>query len=231
MPSLILFDFDDTLALTERHMAAPFYPRMQQLLKPYGVEISLEEMMVKNTELYRIHGSSMHGWMHELGMDMDFTLKMFEDMAPFIRAAVLPHMAPNPALIARLQSFKNAGHTLAILTLGHRDYCLPLIRALGLHEIFPDDMVFDISVMEGRIKRQESTFHHLLKTHLTGHYEHKIMFEDSIANLLAAHKAGFTTILVKERPLLPEEVSPSINHHSPDILTALDLLPHILETR
>jgi FMN phosphatase YigB (HAD superfamily) len=227
-PSLILFDFDDTLAITERHMASAFYPRMQELLKPYGITMSLEDLAVKNTELYRLHGSSMHGWMHELNEGMPFTLRMFADMAPTIRAAVLPHLAPNPELIHRLQNLKAQGHTLAILTLGHRDYCLPLIRALGLSQVFPDHMVFDISVMEGRLKRHEDTFHHLLTHHLTGKYAHKVMFEDSIANLLAASKAGFTTILVKERPLLPDEISPSINHHAPTILAALDHLPNIL---
>lgn len=230
MPSLILFDFDDTLALTERYMASAFYPRMIELLKPYGLNLTLEEISFKNTELYGRHGSSMHGWMHELGQDMAFTLKMFADMAPTIREAVMPHLAPNAALISRLHALQAAGHTLAILTLGHREYCLPLIEKLGLHHIFPPHMVFDISVMEGRLKRNEDTFHHLLKTHLTADFEHKIMFEDSMANLLAAKKAGFTTVLVKDKPL-PPEVSPSIDHHTRDITDALDYVTtHVLQT-
>ena len=223
MPSLILFDFDDTLADTERHMARAFYPALMEQLKPYKADIELGELMVKNTELYRQHGSSLHGWMHELGLDMDFTLRMFKEMAPTIRGAVLPHMKPNVGLLRRLRELKEAGHTLAILTLGHRDYCLPIIERLGLKEFFPDDMVFDISVMEGRIKRNEDTYHYLLKHHLKGKYRHKFLFEDSMANLMAAHKAGFTTLLVgPNRP--PEELGHTIDHQSPSVSLALDHL-------
>ncbi|RYG61994.1 MAG: hypothetical protein EON60_01390 [Alphaproteobacteria bacterium] len=223
MPSLILFDFDDTLAITERYMAGPFYPRMQEILQPYGVTLSLEELAVKNTELYTHYGSSMHGWMHELGLTMDDTLRMFSDMAPNIREAVMPHMVPNPGLHAHLAHFQQQGHTLAILTLGHRDYCLPLIEKLGIDTFIPPHMVFDISVMEGRVKRHEDTYRHLLKKHLTAKYEHMFMFEDSMANLLAAKKAGFTTIYIKGKPV-PSEVTHAIDYHTADIVKALDYI-------
>lgn len=226
-PSLILFDFDDTLAITERYMAGSFYPKMQELLVPYNIHMSLEELAVKNTELYRHYGSSMHGWMHVLNQDMAFTLKMFRDMAPTIRDAVTPHITPNPHVHARLAGLKAEGHTLAILTLGHREYCLPLIKLLGLSDIFPEHMVFDISVMEGRLKRNEDTYHHLFKHHLTGAYNHLYMFEDSIANLLAAKKVGFHTILIKDKAL-PDELSTSIDHHSPTLMDGLNYLASIL---
>lgn len=224
MPSLILFDFDDTLAMTERHMAAHFYPKMIELLVPYGVHLSMEEIVIKNTELYTKYGSSMHGWMHELNLDMAFTLKMFAEMAPTIREAVMPHMKPDPELHNRLRKLQLQGHTLAILTLGHRDYCLPLIERLGLNEFFPPHMVFDISVMEGRLKREEATFRYLTSHHLTGRYAHKFMFEDSMANLIAAHKAGFTTLLVKDKEL-PTEVAYAIDFHATTVTEALD---HVL---
>jgi FMN phosphatase YigB (HAD superfamily) len=221
LPSLLLFDFDDTLAITERYMAGPFFPRMQQILVRYGVKITLEELAVKNTELYTQYGSSMHGWMHELGLTMADTLDMFSDMAPFIREAVMPHLVPNPGLLAHLDRLQKQGHTLAILTLGHRDYCLPLIEKLGIHTYIPPQMVFDISVMEGRVKRHEDTYKHLLKKHLPSHFTNMFMFEDSMANLLAAKKAGFTTIYIKNKPV-PSEVTHAIDYHNDDINEALN---------
>ena len=221
--SLILFDFDDTLADTERHMPAAFYDKLEELLRPHYPPVDLGELMVKNTELYRIHGSSIHGWMHELGKDMDFTLKLFADMAPTIRDVVMPHMVPDPRLHKRLKALQSGGHTLAILTLGHRDYCLPLIEKLGLNQFFPPEMVFDISVMEGRLKRHEDTFKHLLKKHLTSRFRHLYMLEDSMANLMAAKKAGFTTLLINPR-FPPKELASAIDHHSQTVTEALDYL-------
>lgn len=221
-PSLIVFDFDDTLADTERHMLAAFDTRVSELLHTH-TNLPVAEIASKNLYMYRTYGSGLHGWAKELGKDMDWVLMMFREVAPIIREAARPHLAPDPALLSRLQTLKNAGHTLAILTLGHRDYCLPLIKLLGLDAFFPDDMVFDISVMEGRTKRYESTFQYLLQTHLPAKFQHMYMFEDSMANLMAAKKAGFHTILVgPTRP--PEELAPSIDHHSSTITAAIDYL-------
>ncbi len=221
-PSLIVFDFDDTLADTERHMLASFDTKVSELLHTH-TNLPVQEIASKNFYMYRTHGSGLHGWGKELGKDMDWVLMMFREVAPIIREAAMPFMEPDPALLSRLQTLKDAGHTLAILTLGHRDYCLPLIKKLGLDAFFPENMVFDISVMEGRIKRHEATFHHLLENHLPGKYQHMYMFEDSMANLIAAKKAGFRTILVGPTTP-PEELAQSIDHHSLTITSALDHL-------
>jgi FMN phosphatase YigB (HAD superfamily) len=221
MTSLILFDFDDTLADTERYMTTAFYERLVEILAPYHAPVNLQEMMVKNTELFRVHGSSLHGWMHELGQDMEFTLEMFRLMAPAIREAVIPHLVRDEGLIARLKGLQEKGYTLAILTLGHRDYCLPLLEILGLDGIFPDEMVFDVSVMEGRLKRDVETFKHLLEWHLPGKFERKIMFEDSLRNLMAAHKAGFETVLVGGKHP-PHELDSSIDYHFAGVVEAFE---------
>ena len=222
-PALILFDFDDTLCVTERYMAGAFFEALRDHLKPYRPNMTLPELMVKNTELYRKYGSSLHGWMHELGEDMAFTLDMFAKFAPVLKGAVMPHTQPNPGLLERLRSLQEAGHELAILTLGHRDYCLPILDKIGISAFIPHEKVFDISVMGGRLKRDEATYHHLLKQHLRGNWRHKYMFEDSMANLMAAHKAGFGTFLIgPTRP--PEELGSAIDHQCATVTQALDVL-------
>lgn len=222
-PCLILFDFDDTLCVTERYFATAFYEVLRDHLKPLIPDMSLAELMVKNTELYRKYGSSLHGWMYELGRDMDFTLEMFEKFAPALKGSVIAHMQPNPGLLRRLGELQERGHELAILTLGHRDYCLPILDKVGISKYIPAEKVFDISVMEGRLKRDEETYKHLLKHHLKGKYRHKYMFEDSMANLMAAHKAGFGTFLIgPKRP--PEELGSSVEYQAATIVQALDIL-------
>jgi FMN phosphatase YigB (HAD superfamily) len=222
-PALILFDFDDTLCVTERYMSAAFYEALRDYMKAYRPELTLPQLMVKNTELYRKHGSSLHGWMHELGKDMDFTLDMFAKFAPVLKGAVMPHTQPNTGLLRRLGELQEQGHELAILTLGHRDYCLPILERIGISKYIPAEKVFDISVMEGRLKRDEETYHHLLKHHLKAKYRHKYMFEDSMANLMAAHKAGFGTFLIgAKRP--PEELGSAIDHQAATVNQALDIL-------
>jgi len=222
-PSLILFDFDDTLCVTERYMSAAFFEVLRDYLKPYQPDLTVAELVIKNTELYRKHGSSLHGWMYELGKDMGFTLDMFAKFAPVLKGAVMPHIQPNPGLLRRLGELQEMGHELAILTLGHRDYCLPILDKIGITTFIPHEKVFDISVMEGRLKRDAETYHHLLKHHLKGKYRHKYMFEDSMANLMAAHKAGFGTFLIgPKRP--PEELDSSIEHQAATVNQALDIL-------
>ena len=220
-PALFVFDFDDTLCFTEPYMAAPFYAALQAFLKSIRPDLTLPELMVMNTELYRKHGSSLHGWMHELGEDMAFTLRMFKDFAPHLLAGVLPHMQRDEALLARLKSLQEQGHELVILTLGHRDYCLPILEKVGISAYIPPEKVFDISVMEGRLKRDAATYHHLLAHHVRGEWRQKFMFEDSMANLLAAHKAGFETILIgPKRP--PEELQEAIDHQFGTVVEGID---------
>lgn len=221
MASLILFDFDDTLVDTERHMVRAYHENLQRLLAPYHTGQSTEQLIMKNIELYRVHGSGWHGWMHELGLGMDFTLEMFRQLAPYLTEAVAPHMTRDEKLVAHLRALQAKGHTLAILTLGHRDYCLPLLETLGLNEIFPPEMVFDVSVMEGRLKRDEETFRHLLQHHLPQKFAKMVMFEDSLRNLMAAHKAGFETVLVGGKHP-PHELDSSIDHHFESVVAALD---------
>ncbi len=202
-------------------MAAPFYAAMMDFLVPHRPGITLPELMVMNTELYRKHGSSLHGWMHELGEDMAFTLRMFKQFAPHLRDGVLPHMQRNEVLLARLAALQAQGHELVILTLGHRDYCLPILEKVGIAEYIPAEKVFDISVMEGRLKRDASTYDYLLQHHVKGEWRHKYMFEDSMANLIAAHKAGFETILVGPQKV-PEELQEAIDRQFGTVVEGID---------
>lgn len=223
MPNLILFDFDETLGETERHMDPAYYPALAEILAEH-ITLPLDEVRRRNHEHYMAHGASIHGWAQELGLGMEWTLETFRRLAPHLTAAVMPHLAPNPAVIADLQDLQKRGHTLAILTHGHRDYVLPLLEKLGLGAIFPPAMVFDISATNGILKRTPESYRHVL-TALDGQpYRKHFMLEDSIKNLPPAKQLGFTTILVGATKKVTPDLAEFIDRHDPDLPTALAYL-------
>lgn len=223
MPNLIIFDFDETLGDTERHMHAVYIPRMREILAEH-IDLPEDEVRTRNHHHYMAHGASIHGWAEELGLDMAWTLETFRRMAPYLVEAVMPHLAPNPAAIAKLQDLQKRGHTLAILTHGHRDYVLPLLQTLGLHEIFPPHMVFDISATHGILKREQGSYRHVLNALASKPYQKHFMLEDSIRNLIPAHQLGFTTILVGATKKVLPELAAYVDRHDDTLEQSLDYL-------
>jgi putative hydrolase of the HAD superfamily len=223
MPNLIIFDFDETLGDTERHMHEVYIPRIREILAEH-IDLSEEEVRARNHAHYMSHGASIHGWAEELGLDMAWTLETFRRMAPHLVEAVMPHLAPNPAVIAKLKALQARGHTLAILSHGHRDYILPLLATLGLHDIFPPHMLFDISAVRGHLKRTPDSYQHVLTALADKPYQKHFMLEDSIRNLIPAHQLGFTTILVGATKKVLPELAAYVDRHDPDLESALDYL-------
>jgi len=222
MSTLTIIDFDDTLCTTECYMDGGFYPALMRRIAPHRT-YTMEQLRQANAHMYLHHGASIHGWAEELGLGMDWVLETFAHIAPSLAQAVRPHIAPNPQVNGKLRQLQKQGHTLAILTHGHRDYVLPLLEHLELAGIFPPEMVFDISAVNGHLKRTVEPYRHVLNALAGTVFLRHNMVEDSPANLPPAKQLGFTTWLVGEKPVQPD-AAPFIDHRHPTLNDALDVL-------
>ena len=112
--------------------------------------------------------------------------------------------SPDPALVAVMRSLKNdvSGLDIVAFTNGPRKYALRLLKALGLDEFFPPDMVFAVDDVMPHCKPEAAAFDKVLSgmRAKTGDcelaYSNCIMFEDSMKNVRAAKALGMGTCLI-----------------------------------
>lgn len=222
MSTLTILDFDDTLAQTDVHISMPVRASLHGLLQA-ETGLELDAFLEKTAILSKQYGTSIHGWAAVLGKDTRWVLKTFRALAPTLTDAALAGIRPDGALNAKLQTLKAKGHTLAVLTHGHRDYVLPVMAHLGLLEVIPEQNVFDIESTEGVLKRNEDAYRYVLNTLADTVFLAHNMVEDSPLNLVAPKKMGFTTWLVGHQ-VPTVEATPYIDHRLPTIHDVVNAL-------
>jgi FMN phosphatase YigB (HAD superfamily) len=228
LSTLTILDFDDTLAQTEVHIAPPIKDLLYQILKA-ETGLSREEFIQRSRELSALHGSSIHGWAKLLNKSESWVLTTYAELAPHLVGYAQVHIAADEVLNTKLRLLQKRGHILAILSHGHRDYILPLMRHLGLLDIIPEHHVFDISSTAGILKRSEHSYRYVLNSMADHAFLAHNMVEDYPANLVAAKTLGFSTWLVGARAPSPEE-TPYIDYRKPTLHDVLDDMLRVPES-
>ncbi|MBI1309373.1 MAG: HAD hydrolase-like protein [Proteobacteria bacterium] len=226
MSSLILFDFDGVLVHNEDLLVKHLTPIFKTHLDP-GNHYTYEEFSNLRERLFRAHGSCLRGWAVENNLSDQWVVEMQQITNVAVGKIIAPMLTPDEPLNTALQALKAQGHTLAILTNSHRDYTLPMMEALGLRTLFPDDMVFDTSILKGRSKQHHGTYQFVVNALATKPFLHHFMLEDIAPNLQQAKACGFTTLFIHEEPPAAEH-APFVDHHFPTTHPALTYLQQTL---
>lgn len=222
MTTLTIFDFDDTLMQTEMHVIPHLRHALFEFLKD---ELGLPEddFIARSVALSKDHGTSIHGWASLLNKPTAWVLEAFDHTARAMVKPALAEISPDPTLNEKLRALQTRGHTLAILTHGHKTYIQPTLAHLGISAIIPSSHVFDISSTNGIRKREEGAYRHVLNSLSNQVFLQHHMVEDSPANLPPAKRLGFTTWLVGHKKPQAAD-APFIDHRLPTIHHVLDAL-------
>lgn len=225
MSSLIVFDIDNTLALTEDWVMEAFYRGAFDYMNSHGIELKLEfpEFMEISHARYKNFGCSVRYWAHHFGQDMLWVMDVYRFTAAYLFDAVKPHLKPDIALHDKLIELQKRGHTLVAFTQAHRMYSLELLKHVGLDEIFPAEMLHDIESVKGMLKREDDAYRYLLNHHADRVFLEHHMIEDTPANLPPAKRLGFTTWMVGPKEAKDEDLA-MIDHRHADIHGVLDAL-------
>lgn len=225
MSSLIVFDIDNTLAMTEEPILEAFYRGAYDFMSREGLleGMAFEPFMETSHERYTNHGCSVRYWGNQFGKDLDWVVECYKFSAPYLVDAVRPHMTPDAALRDKLLTLQKQGHTLVAFTQAHRNYSLKLMKILNLDDIFTPERLHDIESVKGRLKRSEDAYRYILNHHADHVFLHHHMVEDTPANLGPAKRLGFTTWMVGPKTPKPEDLA-MIDHKHADIHGVLDAM-------
>ncbi|NBV54499.1 MAG: hypothetical protein EBR79_02155 [Proteobacteria bacterium] len=204
MPNLHLFDLDDTLARTEVHIVPVWVEHMHNLMRKHGFAGTFQEFGARSAEFLNSHGHSMYGWGEFLGKSPEWMMGAIEEISQHIHQPVIDAVVPCPELVRLLQYLKDAGHTVAIATHGHAVYAVPVLTHLGiLGSVVPPELLFDLGRTNGQLKRDVETFRWIEGeiARYTGHatFDRKVLYEDSLPNLIAGQQAGYVRVFIKPR--------------------------------
>lgn len=222
MSALIVFDIDNTLAMTEEPIMEPFYRAVYEYIGPYAQGMDFAKFMEISHANYTDYGCCVRFWAAELDKDMTWILAGYKHTAPYLFEAVT-HLQPDEALRVKLETLQRRGHTLVACTHAHRDYSFKLLKMLKLDGVFPDHMVHDIELLQGNLKRTDEAYRYLLNHYADQVFLSHHMIEDTPANLVPAKRFGFTTWMVGTKPI-KDEILPFLDHRKADIHEVLDAL-------
>jgi putative hydrolase of the HAD superfamily len=102
-------------------------------------------------------------------------------------------LTPNPALI---DSLRRCPLKLVAFTNAPRKYAVRVLEALGLRELFPDEMLFAVDDVMPACKPEPAAFAKVLSA-VGSTAAESIMVEDSMKNIRAAKAIGMRTVLVR----------------------------------
>jgi HAD superfamily hydrolase (TIGR01509 family) len=186
----VLFDFDGVIVRSE-----PLHKRtFMELLSPYGVEVSDERWYREfaGTGSKRIFKALAD----EYGVEVDIEELVSKRRGVFVEHAKKGELGMMPGLMALLDSLKQKGIKMAIVSGGHRDYIEVLMDMLGLRDYF--SAVVSAEDIKER-KPDPGPFLHGAEA-LGIAPENCLVIEDSISGCKAARAAGMKLIWIRPDP-------------------------------
>ncbi|PIZ30807.1 MAG: hypothetical protein COY40_03620 [Alphaproteobacteria bacterium CG_4_10_14_0_8_um_filter_53_9] len=221
MTALVVFDFDDTLAMTGQHMANGFFTGLEVVVREdLGLSFPHFDDFVAHCRMLNAEeGNTIYGFARRHNRDDAWAQHVGRRISPAMlegargKATLLPHT------LARLDALKALNCELAMITHGLAEiYTLPMLEALGLSPYFPPERVHDIAAMNGRTKLDPHPYRHVMEMFPETVFLHHFMLEDSAANLVEAKANGFTTLLIRKTP---QEHETYVDHSFEDVDAAL----------
>jgi putative hydrolase of the HAD superfamily len=210
----LLIDLDDTLYPSDSGLWFAIRSRMND----YMVERlnfpkeNISEIRQRYLETY---GTTLLGLQQEFDIDA-------EDFLSFVHDLPLDqYLSPNPNLRKMLLSLPQKRWIFTNADTSHAQRVLAVLR---LDDCF--DGIIDIRALNFLCKPDEAAYLKALQIIAVETTQNTVMFDDSLRNLLPAHKLGFFTVLVGKK-----EDHPDVDRSLPSLLDLPEVMPELWDQR
>jgi len=190
MPNKVLaLDFDETLAPTFAAIVRPWDDFMATWLVNHGLFKSEAESRA-SFKPQNEYGCGPTYFAKKFGRDLPWVDAFYQATAPLLLKSAMEKLTPDAELRKLLIAVKKKGYTLAIISLGHRDYLLPLLEYLNLADLFPPHLVID----RANKRLSPNGFKQLKHLTITLQPEEYIFADDTADNLATAKTCNYKTV-------------------------------------
>lgn len=190
--SVLFFDLDDTLYPKTNGLWEAIRLRMTDYLyDPLG--FAPDEIQEIRQTYYETYGTTLRGLQTHHTVDADDYLAYVHDLP------LEEYIAPDPALIKMLGSLPQSKF---IFTNADADHANRVLQMLGIENCFAG--IIDVRALDFLCKPDQDAYQ--LALDLAGGPDPNecVLLDDSIRNLIPAHQAGFTTVLVGSEEKISE---------------------------
>jgi putative hydrolase of the HAD superfamily len=182
--TVLFFDLDDTLYPNTNGLWEAIRLRMTDyLLDPLGFDPG--EIQELRQTYYETYGTTLRGLQLHHEVDEDDYLAYVHDLP------LKQYIAPDPQLRSLLESLPQKKW---ILTNADADHASRVLQVLGIEDCFSG--IIDVRALGFLCKPDRQAYVRALELAGETNPEKCVLLDDSIRNLIPAHQAGFTTVLV-----------------------------------
>jgi len=182
--SVLFFDLDDTLYPNTNGLWEAIRVRMTDYLRdPLGFHP--DEIQEIRQSYYETYGTTLRGLQTHHAVDENEYLAYVHDLP------LEEYISPNPTLRKMLESLPQRKW---IFTNADSDHVDRVLRALGIEQCFSG--VIDVRALGFLCKPDQRAYQRALTLAGDPDPNRCVLLDDSIRNLIPAHQAGFTTVLV-----------------------------------
>ncbi len=217
--TLLALDFDQTLALTYPHIVPVWDELMAAWLVQHGHQPTLAAAHTVLQNYENPYGCGPTAMAKLFAENKAWIEAFYLHSAPYLVAACTSgHLSVPPELAPTLAHLNASGYRLTLISQGHRDSILPLLKLIGLSHLFPPTQVIDRAH-----KRLEPHGYQLAKYMARAYpITRFIIADDSPHNFPHAKAEGFETVLIEPTPTA--SAIASADAHYPDVLSFLKTL-------
>jgi putative hydrolase of the HAD superfamily len=190
--SVLFFDLDDTLYPNNNGLWEAIRVRMTEYLRdPLGFPpAKIQE--IRQT-YYETYGTTLRGLQTHHTVDEEDYLAYVHDLP------LEEYLSPDPELRKMLTSLPQKKW---IFTNADADHANRVLGILGIEDCFAG--IIDVRALGFLCKPDLHAYQRALELAGEPHPEYCVLIDDSIRNLIPAHQAGFTTVLVGSTEKYPE---------------------------
>lgn len=198
-----IFDLDNTLYRADNGIFAQIESRMTDYVER-ALALPRDQARLVQKALYRVHGTTLNGLMHEHDVDA-------EDYLHYVHDIDLGTLAPEARLVAAINALPGRRF---VFTNGCRNHAARILDRIGMGGLF--EAVWDIRSIDFIPKPHAQAYASVVAAggvNAAG----AAMFDDIPGNLVAARALGMTTVLVRN------DDAPWANHGPQTAVAAGDI--------
>jgi FMN phosphatase YigB (HAD superfamily) len=217
--TLLAIDFDETLVPTYRCSVPVWDAYLAKWLVTHGHYPTLEDARANMKTFENPYGCGPTFMARQFGHKKAWIEAFYMAVSPhLLEANIAGNVQVDPALKSELVRLQGAGYVPIIISQGHRDFILPLLKYLDLADVFLAQQVID------RAHKKLEPHGYQLAKYLNSHLplQRFIMADDSAYNFAHAKAEGFETVLITPTPKA-DDVAMADSHAS-DIVAFLKRL-------
>lgn len=182
--TVLFFDLDDTLYPNTNGLWEAIRLRMTDyLLDPLGFDPG--EIQELRQTYYETYGTTLRGLQQHHEVNEDDYLAYVHDLP------LEQYISPDPQLRSLLESLTQKKW---IFTNADADHARRVLQVLGIEDCFSG--IIDVRALGFLCKPDRQAYVRALELAGETNPEKCVLLDDSIRNLIPAHQAGFTTVLV-----------------------------------